>query len=116
MNEIPPTPVAPVQAPPVIAQEAVLLSEILVNQHEILRNQKVLMDSDKNRRMWGIIKMVIIAVLVIAPLFFIPAMIDSMMGELMPGAAGNNASALEGINFKALMGDPDALLKEMMGQ
>ena len=58
-----------------------LLGEILANQQQILENQKKLLSAERSRRMWGIIKIIVIAVLIIVPLFFLPAMIGGLLGD-----------------------------------
>ncbi len=106
MNEIP---AVPENFTGVSSQE-VLLGEVLENQQKILENQKKLLSAERNRRIWGIIKMIVLAILIIVPLFFLPAMISSMMG----GSGGSDS--LGGMNLQAILGNPDALEQLLMGQ
>ena len=95
-----------------------LLAEILINQQKILENQRILLKSDKNRKIWGIIKIIFIAFLILVPLFFLPAMISSMMGGMFPGGnvSSGVGSSLGGLNLDAILGNPDALEQLLMGQ
>ena len=99
MNELP---TIPEQAPVHSLQET-LLGEILANQQNILENQKTLLRAERNRRLWGIIKVVVIAILIIGPLLFLPAMMSSMMGGISPDIAPelsvNNAGSLTSESF-----------------
>ena len=109
MNEIPMVP----ENVTVSASPEALLGQILANQQLILENQNILLKSDKNRKIWGIIKIIFIALLVLVPLFFLPAMMSSMMGGMLPDGGGNS---LGGMNLDAILGNPDALEQLLMGQ
>jgi uncharacterized membrane protein YdjX (TVP38/TMEM64 family) len=114
MNEIPMVP----ENVTVSASPEALLGQILANQQLILENQNILLRSDKNRKIWGIIKIVFIALLVLVPLFFLPAIISSMMGGMLSGVGGfsGGGASLGGMNLDAILGNPDALEQLLMGQ
>ena len=78
------------------------LRQILANQEQILKNQSVLLRAERNRRIWGIIKIVVIVLLVLLPLFLLPMMLGSMMGGALGGSSG-------GMSLDAILGNPDAL-------
>ena len=88
----------------------ILLTQVLTNQEQILKNQAILLKAERNRRIWGIVRMVVILLLIILPLFFLPMMMNSMLGEMLPGSAGG------GFNLDAILGNPDALEQLLMGQ
>ncbi len=100
----------------VATEQETLLAEILVNQQKILENQRLLLRAERNRRIWGIAKTVILAVLIFAPLFFLPAMISSMMGGMIPdvGSLSEGGLSLGGINLDAILGNT-AALEELLG-
>jgi len=114
MSEIPAVPENVTSMP---SAEA-LLGEVLSNQQQMLENQKKLLSAERSRRIWGIVKMIVIAILIIGPLLFLPAMISSMMGGMLPdlGGAQSGGSSLGGLNLEAILGNPAALEELLMGQ
>lgn len=85
------------------------LEQILENQQLILSNQKQLLKAERNRHMWGIIKIIFIALLVLVPLFLLPMMMSSMTEGILGDTSG-------GMNLDAILGNPDALEQLLMGQ
>lgn len=88
----------------------VLLMQVLGNQEKIIKNQVILLKAERNRRIWGIVRIVVILLLIILPLLFLPMMMNSMLGDVLP-----NGSAA-GFNLDAILGNPDALEQLLMGQ
>lgn len=99
MNEIPVTSEVPLEN----ISDKNLLEQVLINQETILKNQAVLLKAERNRRIWGIVKIVIILLLILVPLLLLPIMLGSMMG----GLGG-------GMNLDAILGNPDALEQLLM--
>jgi hypothetical protein len=96
-----------------ITLEQEILTEILTNQQEILKNQRLLLKAERNRRIWGIVKMVFFIILIIVPLFFIPTIMRLMMGEMMPEFIGG---ANNGLNLNAILGNSNAIEALLSGQ
>jgi len=114
MSEIPAVPENVTSTP---SPEA-FLGEILANQQQILENQKKLLSAERSRRIWGIVKIIVIGILIVGPLLFLPAMINSMMGGMLPDLGGvqSGGSSLGGLNLEALLGNPAAIEELLMGQ
>jgi hypothetical protein len=93
----------------VSSSQTSFLQQILTNQEQILKNQSVLLRAERNRRIWGIVKIVFIVLLVLVPLFLLPIMLSSMMGGAIGGSSG-------GMSLDAILGNPDALEQLLMGQ
>lgn len=87
-----------------------LLTEIAADQKVIVAQNKKLLRIERNKRIWGIVKWIVILVIVILPLLLLPLILNSLMGnmtEMISGGGGGVVDFSEGLN--QLMGNPEAL-------
>ncbi len=93
--------------------EPQIFAKILTNQQQIINNQTILLKAERNRRIWGIVKTILVAIIIIVPLFFLPKIMSLMMGEMMPEI---NNSIGGGFNLDAILGNSDVIEALLSGQ
>jgi hypothetical protein len=93
-----------------------ILTDILANQQQILNNQNILLKAERNRRIWGIVKMIFLVIIIIVPIFFIPMIMSLMMGEMMPGMNDLVGGNMGGFNLDAILGNSDVIESLLSGQ